>query len=176
MVLYAYINRDALIRAHGRRALLAFSLLEIVLVLFVLGALAAALTPSVRDIIEKSRRDSEVRTLEELATVIAQSFDTTDLTNLNVAALPGTIAATDSPTIFSASTTALYPTQGAGACFEVAWRVGLAGQRTRIVDTGRELQRGVFVQLIAGGATLGIYAFNPDSGSRYVIVSLGAQF
>ena len=55
-------------------------------------------------------------------------------------------------------------------------RVGVAGQRTRIVDTGRELQRGVFVQLIAGGATLGIYAFNPDSGSRYVIVSLGAQF
>ena len=24
--------------------------------------------------------------------------------------------------------------------------------------------------------TLGIYAFNPDSGSRYIIVSLGAQF
>jgi hypothetical protein len=49
-------------------------------------------------------------------------------------------------------------------------------RRTRAVDTGRDLQRGVFAQIIAGRATLGIYAFNPDSGSRYAIVSLGAQF
>jgi hypothetical protein len=55
-------------------------------------------------------------------------------------------------------------------------RVGLAGQRTREIDNGRDFQRGAFAQLIAGKATLGIYAFNPDAGSRYVIVSLGAQF
>ncbi len=55
-------------------------------------------------------------------------------------------------------------------------RVGLVGQRTHTVDTGRDLQRGIFGQVTAGKATLGVYAFNPDSGSRYVIVSLGLEF
>jgi hypothetical protein len=59
----------------------------------------------------------------------------------------------------------------------VEWlRVGLAGQRTRTVDTGRELQKGVFAQVFVSKATLGVYAFNPDSGARYVIVALGARF
>jgi hypothetical protein len=58
----------------------------------------------------------------------------------------------------------------------VEWlRVGLVGQRTRTVDTGRDLQRGIFGQLTLGKGTLGVYAFNPDSASRYVIVSLGIQ-
>jgi hypothetical protein len=55
-------------------------------------------------------------------------------------------------------------------------RIGLVGQRTREVENGRDLQRGLFAQLIVDKATLGVYAFNPDSGSRYVIVSLGARF
>ncbi len=55
-------------------------------------------------------------------------------------------------------------------------RLGLAGQRTREIENGRDLQRGAFTQLFIDKATLGIYAFNPDSGSRYVIVSLGVQF
>jgi hypothetical protein len=65
---------------------------------------------------------------------------------------------------------------------EIGWtpaqwlRVGLVGQRTRIVDNGRDLQRGVFVQFVAGNATLGIYAFNPDSGARYVIGSFALRF
>jgi hypothetical protein len=65
---------------------------------------------------------------------------------------------------------------------ELAWkpaqwlRIGLVGQRTREIENGRDLQRGAFAQLIIDKVTLGIYAFNPDSGSRYVIVSLGAQF
>jgi hypothetical protein len=59
----------------------------------------------------------------------------------------------------------------------VQWlRVGLVGQRTREIENGRDLQRGAFAQLFIDKVTLGIYAFNPDSGSRYVIVSLGAQF
>lgn len=87
-----------------------FSLLELVLVLFVLGALAAVLTPSVRDILERSRRDAEARALDEIAAAITASFDQTDLSNLNVAALPGTIAATDTPTVFSVSTAPVYTT------------------------------------------------------------------
>jgi hypothetical protein len=59
----------------------------------------------------------------------------------------------------------------------VSWlRVGLVGQRTRVIDNGRDLQRGAFAQVMVGKATIGLYAFNPDAGSRYVIVSLGAQF
>jgi len=59
----------------------------------------------------------------------------------------------------------------------VEWlRVGIAGQRTRLVDNSRDFQRGLFGQIIVGKATLGVYAFNPDSGSRYVIVSFGAEF
>jgi hypothetical protein len=65
---------------------------------------------------------------------------------------------------------------------ELAWkpaqwlRIGLVGQRTHEIENGRDLQRGAFAQLIVDKVTLGIYAFNPDSGSRYVIVSLGVQF
>ena len=174
MVLYAYLHRHALIRAHWHRALRAFSLLEIVLVLFVLGALAAALTPSVRDIIEKSRRDSEVRTLEELATVIAQSFDNTDLTNLNVAALPGTIAATDSPTIFSASTTALYPTTDNASWFaKVARLRGLTPQVGVAPNTQPELGRIAFNPL--GNSRL-LFAGPDEAGrQRFLLVSLAAR-
>jgi len=65
---------------------------------------------------------------------------------------------------------------------ELAWtpvewlRVGLVGQRTNTVDTGREFQRGLFAQATADRFTFGVYFFNPDSGARYVIGSLGMQF
>ena len=65
---------------------------------------------------------------------------------------------------------------------EIGWkptpwlRVGLVGQRSREVENGRDLQRGAFVQLIVDKATIGVYGFNPDSGSRYMIISLGLQF
>ena len=65
---------------------------------------------------------------------------------------------------------------------EIGWkpaqwlRVGLAAQRTHTVDSGRDLQRGAFIQLIGEKVTFAVYGFNPDSASRYVIVSVGAQF
>ena len=65
---------------------------------------------------------------------------------------------------------------------ELAWkpaewlRVGLVGQRTNTVDTGRDWQGGAFAQATVGKVTIGAYAFNPDSSARYVIVSLGARF
>jgi len=55
-------------------------------------------------------------------------------------------------------------------------RVGIVGQRTRTVDSERDIQRGLFGQFILGPATVGIYAFNPDASSRYWILSLGAKF
>jgi hypothetical protein len=65
---------------------------------------------------------------------------------------------------------------------EVGWkpvewlRVGLAGQRTRVVQSSRDLQRGLFAQVMVAKATLSVYVFNPDTGSRYAIVALGLQF
>ncbi|HEX7271412.1 MAG TPA: hypothetical protein VF420_04585 [Casimicrobiaceae bacterium] len=59
----------------------------------------------------------------------------------------------------------------------VEWlRLGVAGQRTRVVQTDRDLQRGLFAQLMFGKGTLSVYAFNPDTGSRYTIIALGIQF
>jgi hypothetical protein len=59
----------------------------------------------------------------------------------------------------------------------VEWlRVGIAAQRTRVVHTDRDLQRGLFAQMMVGKATLAVYAFNPDEASRYAIVALGVQF
>ena len=55
-------------------------------------------------------------------------------------------------------------------------RVGIVGQRTRTVDSERDIQRGLFGQFILGPATVGVYAFNPDASSRYWILSLGAKF
>ena len=65
---------------------------------------------------------------------------------------------------------------------EIGWRpvepirIGLVGQRTRIVSNDRDLQGGVFGQLTLGKATIGVYAFNPESASRYVVLSLGLAF
>ena len=59
----------------------------------------------------------------------------------------------------------------------VEWlRVGIVGQRTRVVDTDRDLQRGVLLQVFAGRATISAYAFNPDNSSRYTTVALGFEF
>ena len=54
--------------------------------------------------------------------------------------------------------------------------MGLVGQRTRVVESDRDIQRGIFGQLTFRNTTVGLYAFNPDSGSRYVIVSIAATF
>ncbi|MFZ5495615.1 MAG: prepilin-type N-terminal cleavage/methylation domain-containing protein [Verrucomicrobiota bacterium] len=113
MVLYPYLVRNRLLRDHWRKVIRGFSLLEVVLVLFVLGILAAALAPSVRDIVEHGRRDAEAKSLDELTATITASFEQADLTNLNLAALPGTIGPGDTATVFSTSTSAGYATTGA---------------------------------------------------------------
>jgi hypothetical protein len=55
-------------------------------------------------------------------------------------------------------------------------RFGIVGQRTHVVHTDRDLQRGPFVQLIFRSVSVGVYAFNPDAGSRYTVVSVAASF
>jgi len=65
---------------------------------------------------------------------------------------------------------------------EIGWsaakwlRIGLAGQRTRLVDSARDVQPGAFAQVLAGPATIAVYAFDPDRGSRYFVVALAGRF
>ena len=54
--------------------------------------------------------------------------------------------------------------------------MGLVGQRTRVVDNDRDIQRGVLLQVLAGKATFSLYAFNPDNADRYATFSLGLAF
>jgi hypothetical protein len=59
----------------------------------------------------------------------------------------------------------------------VEWlRIGIVGQRTRVVHTDRDIQRGPFAQVSYKAATLSVYAFNPDASSRYTVVSLALAF
>ncbi|HXZ50107.1 MAG TPA: hypothetical protein VEG27_13890 [Usitatibacter sp.] len=65
---------------------------------------------------------------------------------------------------------------------ELGWRpaewlrFGAVGQHTRIYGGDRETQRGGFVQLTHGKATLSAYWFNPGTSDQVLIVSLGAAF
>jgi hypothetical protein len=55
-------------------------------------------------------------------------------------------------------------------------RIGVVGQRTRIVHTSRDVQRGPFVQIALGKVSVAVYAFNPDASSRYAVLSIAATF
>jgi hypothetical protein len=55
-------------------------------------------------------------------------------------------------------------------------RLGLAGQRTRAYDNGRDIQRGPFVQLNWRWITIGAYWFNPGSSEQVFVGSIGATF
>ena len=151
-----------------------FSLLEIVLVLFVLGLLAASLAPSVRDIIERGRRDAELRSLDELAAAITASFEQTDLSTLNIAALPGTIGSTDTVTLFSVSTTAPETTTASASWFAKLARLrGLSPQLGTAPALQPELAKLAFNPL--GNPRL-LLAGPVESGrQRFLLVSLMAR-
>jgi type II secretory pathway pseudopilin PulG len=151
-----------------------FTLLEFVLVLFIMGALAAALAPSVRDIVERNQREAEVRTLDELTATVNASFDQTDFNNLNLAALAGTIAATDTPTTFSASTTALYTSTENAAWFaKVARLRGLNPQQG--VPPGAQPQLARIAFNPQGNSRL-LFAGPDEAGrQRFLLVSLAAR-
>ncbi len=127
MVLYALIRPAGLVRENLRRVVRGFTLLEVVLALFILAALAATLTPSITEIVNRNRVEAEKRTLGELADTITASFENTDLNNLNLAALPGTIGGGDTATEFSTSSSAAYATTNNNSWFaKVARLRGMA--------------------------------------------------
>lgn len=55
-------------------------------------------------------------------------------------------------------------------------RLGIAGQRTRVYDNDRDIQRGPFVQFTWRRITIGGYWFNPGSSEQVFVGSIGATF
>ena len=55
-------------------------------------------------------------------------------------------------------------------------RVGAVGQRTRAYGGDREFQRGPFVQVTVGPATIGGFWFNPGSKDQVFVASIGVTF
>jgi len=175
MVIHAYTRRNALLRENFGRVLRGFSLLEIVLVLFVLGMLAAALAPALRETIERGRRDAEGKTLDELAGTLATTFDATDLTNDNIAALPGTIGPGDTATRFSSSTTATSATTAAADWFAKAARVrGLTPQIGVAPTTAAQPALAQIAYNPSGNPRLLLAAPNEAGRQRFLLVSLTA--
>ena len=82
---------------------------------------------------------------------------------------------------------ALYDLHDSGDNFVYGWselgwtpcdwlRVGLVGQRTRIYDTGLDIQRGVLAQAIAGRWAFGADWFNPGSDDAFTVLVLEVTF
>jgi len=167
-----------LIRKNGRRRrnLGGFSLLEIVLVLFVLGLLAAAVAPSLRDTVERGRREAEVRALDELAGTISATFDATDLTNDNIAALPGTIGPGDTATRFATSTNAISATTAVADWFAKAARArGLTPQIGLAPTAAAQPALAPVVWNALGNPRL-LFAGPGETGrQRFLLVSLTAR-
>ena len=176
MVLHSYLTGISALRTHGLRALRGFSLLEIVLVLFVLGLLAAAIAPSLREVIERGRRDAEAKSLDELAVAVASTFDATDLTNDNVAALPGTIGTSDTATRFSASTSATSATTAAADWFaKIARARGVSPQIGVAPTTTAQPALGQITYNQTGNPRL-LFAGPSEAGrQRFLLVSLTAR-
>ncbi len=138
------------------------------------GIAGHVLAPSVRDIVERGRRETEGRVLEELAGTIAASFEHTDLGGLNVAALPGTIGAADTPTVFSTSTGGSHlATQNPVWFVKVARLRGLTPQIGTAPAAQPELARIAFNPL---GNPRFLFAAPDEPGrQRFLLVSLVAR-
>lgn len=160
-------------RVRRRRA---FSLLEVVLVLFVLALLGAALTPSVQDMILRGQREAESRMMDELARTITASFQATDLTHLNIAALPGSIGVGDSPTNFSSSTGAPYPSTAASDWFAKVGRLrGVTPQIGRPPTAAVQPALAQIAFNAAGNPRLLFAAPGETGQQRFLLVSLTAR-
>lgn len=116
MILYALTSKRRCLRQHFSQVWRGFTLFEIALVLLVIAIIASAIGPSASEMVIRTRIETERRSLGELTDAIVRSFENSDLTNLNIAALPGTIGPGDSPTEFSTDIGA-YGTTNANSWF-----------------------------------------------------------
>lgn len=148
-----------------------FSLLEVVLVVFVLAMIAAALAPSAKEIGERGRLEAEAKALAELERTIVASFEEGDLPNLNVAAVPGQIGPSDTPTTFSTATSGTYGnTQPSDWYAKVARLRGLTPQFGTAPASQSELAR---ITRNAVGNTRWLFVGPAEVGrQRFLLVSL----
>lgn len=160
----------------GRAEGAAFSLLEIVLVLSVLAILTTVLLPSARGLIGQTQRNAESRALQSLADLITASFQSPDLTLLNIAAIPGSIGPADFPTDFSVSTSANYDTTTAAHWFA---KIARAQGITPVIGVAPsssaqpELARIAYNQT---GNPRWLFAAADESGKqRFLLVSLSGR-
>jgi Tfp pilus assembly protein PilE len=165
---------------HGRPAsdarFAGFTLLELVLALFILATMTALLVPSIAGVIERNRITGEVAALAELSDTIVASFENTDLSNLNVAALPGQIGSGDAVTQFATSTTAGYATTANSSWFaKVARLRGISPQLGAPPTPASQpaLARIAFNPL--GNARLLIAAPDESGRQRFLLISLMAR-
>ncbi|HEY6504627.1 MAG TPA: hypothetical protein VIZ28_11680 [Chitinophagaceae bacterium] len=56
------------------------------------------------------------------------------------------------------------------------FRTGISANRTRLYQSGLDLQRGVFAQYSFWKLTAGVHYFNPFTDSEFVIATLGIEF
>lgn len=108
-----------------------FILIEILLGVFILGLLFAARYINWGEDYINGQIAVEDRTLEEMAAGIRASLMSTDLTNVNIAAITGEIGPTDTATAFSTSTSPVYTT-----CAANDWFVKIANFRGVPVTLG----------------------------------------
>lgn len=173
MVIFGFMERR-LLRRNWRRVMCGFSLLEVVLVLAIMGVLASTLVPSVREIIERSRRDAELKTLEEIANTITASFESTDLNGINVAAFAGTIGSGDTPTGFSTATSGGYVNTASSDWFAKVARLRGATPQVGVSPAAQpEVARVAFNPL---GNARWLFAAPIEAGrQRFLLVSLMAR-
>jgi hypothetical protein len=63
------------------------------------------------------------------------------------------------------------------AIVPVDWlRGGVVAQRTRVYETGRDIQRGLFLGVSYRNLELNTYVLNPDDSDPTVVVSAGVNF
>ena len=61
--------------------------------------------------------------------------------------------------------------------YPVDWlRLGVAGQRTRVYKTERDIQRGFLIGVSLSGISLGAYVFNPDDDDPTYVASAAVAF
>ena len=81
----------------------------------------------------------------------------------------------------------LFDTNASSDSFFYAWseltwapadwcRLGLVGQRTKVYETDRDIQRGLLLGFSFKRVDFTTYVFNPDDGSPTVVLALGVYF
>jgi len=56
------------------------------------------------------------------------------------------------------------------------FRTGISANRTRLFETPKEIQRGIFAQYSVWKLTAGVHYFNPFTSDSFVIATLGIEF